>query len=240
MNDRIGQIMAKQKSKALRNQKVAVMIGLAVVAGIAIYVSTIVVTDIPMGEYQLGVHYEEVENPRRIRGDKIEVMEFFSYSCIHCYKLEADLQKWVKKNSDKINFIRSPAFTNESWRILARSYYATETLGITEQRHLAFFHEIQDKRKTFKNLNRLASYFDGKGTSSEEYKTAFNSPAAKQMYAAADQRQRRYKVSSVPTIIVNGKYRVKTTSTVGRSRVMDVVEYLVEQEQLKKKQPAQQ
>jgi thiol:disulfide interchange protein DsbA len=230
--------MAKHKSNVLLYQKVAVGIGLAVIAAVAIYVSTIVVTDIPMGEYQLGVHYEEVENPRRIRGDRIEVMEFFSYACIHCYNLESDLRKWTEKNRDKVQFIRSPAFTNEGWRILAQSYFTTETLGITERHHLGFFHEIQDKRATFNNLDRLANYFDGKGTTSAEYRTAFNSPGTKQMYAVADQRQRRYKVASVPTLIVNGKYRVTTTAKVGRSRLLDVVDFLIEKELAGKEQSA--
>ena len=230
--------MAKQKSNVLHYQKAALGIGLAMIAGVAIYVSTIVVSDIPMGEYQLGVHYEEVENPRRIRGDRIEVMEFFSYACVHCYNLESDLGKWKKKNSDKVHFVRSPAFTNEGWRILAQSYFTTETLGITDRNHLGFFHAIQDKRTVFNNLDRLANYFDGKGTTSEEYRTAFNSAGTKQMYAVADRRQRRYKVASVPTLIVNGKYRVTTTATVGRSRLLDVVDYLIEQELAGKEQPA--
>jgi len=231
--------MAKKQSRALQFQKAAVVIGGIAVVAIAIYVSTIVITDIPMGEYQLDVHYEKVENPRRLRGDKVEVMEFFSYACIHCYNLEPDLQKWVEQNADKVDFIRSPAFTNESWRILAQSYFTTVILGITEQVHLGFFHDVQSKQNTLNNLARLASYFDGKGTTSEEYKTAFNSSQAKQLYAAADRRQRRFKVSSVPTLIVNGRYRVKTTSTVGRSRLLGVIDYLVEQELLKKTQPTQ-
>ncbi|HJN49733.1 MAG: thiol:disulfide interchange protein DsbA/DsbL [Pseudomonadales bacterium] len=229
--------MAKKQSKVLLYQKVAVAIGLAVVAVIVIYVSTIVVTDIPMGEYQLGVHYEEVENPRRLRGDKIEVMEFFSYGCIHCYNLDSDLDTWIEKNSDKVNFIRSPAMFNDSWRILAQSYYTTEALGITAQIHPAFFHEIQIRKTSFNSLEKLASYFDGKGTTSAEYKTAYNSPTTKRVHSAADERQRRYRVSSVPTMVVNGKYRVKTNAKIGLSRLLDIVDYLVEQELAKKTKP---
>ncbi len=212
-------------------------IGLVVAASIVIYVTTIVVTDIPMGEYQLGVHYEEVEDPRRIRGDKIEVMEFFSYGCIHCYNLESELQPWVERNSDKVKFVRSPAMFDDAWRVLAQSYYTTENLGITARNHPAFFREIHDKKNPLTNLDRLANYFDGKGTTSAEYRAAFNSPETKRANAAADQRQRRFKVSSVPTMVVNGKYRVKTTANIGRSRLLDVVDYLVEQELAGKAQP---
>lgn len=230
--------MAKKKSRVLLNQKIALSVGLAAVAGVIIYVSTIVVTDIPMGDYQLGVHYEEVENPRRLRAEKIEVMEFFSYGCIHCYNLESELQKWLQKNSDKINYVRSPAMFDDAWHILGQSYYTTEVLAIKAQNHLAFFHEIQIRKNPLTSLDRLASYFDGKGTTSAEYKTAFNSPATKRMVAAADQRQRRFRISSVPTIIVNGKFRVQTSAKVGRSRLLDVVDYLVDREIAGKTKPA--
>lgn len=227
--------MAKKSSKFLLQQKIVIGVIAAVAAGVLIYLSTLVLTDIPLGEYEEGVHYQLLEKPRRMRGDKIEVTEFFSYGCIHCYNLESDLEPWIERNREQINFVRSPAFTNSGWRTFARSYFTTEHLGITEDVHLAFFHEIHDKGRNLNSIQRLADFFDGKGTSKEAYTKAYSSSDVARRLAAADQLQRRYKVANVPTLIVHGKYIVKTTRQVGRSRLLDVVDFLVEKELADKK-----
>jgi len=228
--------MTKRRNKSLQHQKIAIGTGAVVIIGLAIYLSTLVVSDIPMGEYEAGVHYEDLENPRRLRGDKIQVMEVFSYACIHCYGLEPDLANWVEDNQDRIDFVRVPAISNDSWRILARGYYAVESLGLVEDYHLGVFHAFHDKRVSFNSIEKLAKYFDGKGTTAEEFTKTTKSPEVARMLAEADSIQRRYRVASVPTIIVNGKYRVKTTQQVGRSRILDVVDYLVEKERAEKQQ----
>lgn len=230
--------MAKLKNKSLTHQKIAVGIAATVIAAITLYFSTMVVTDIPLGNYEAGVHYQQLENPRRLRGNKIEVMEVFSYACVHCYSLEPDLVEWVEDNQDKTTFLRVPAISNESWRVLARGYYAAEVLGITDATHLGVFHAFHDKKTNLGTPEKMAAHFDGKGTTTEEYLKAFRSAKVTKMVADADAIQRRYRVASVPTIIVNGKYRVTTNQQVGKSRVLDVVDYLVEKELAEKTQVA--
>lgn len=228
--------MTKRRNKSLERQKMAIGAGAVIIIGLAIYLSTLVVSDIPMGTYEAGVHYENLENPRRLRGDKIEVMEVFSYACVHCYGLEPDLATWVEDNQDKATFVRVPAISNDSWRILARGYYATELLGITEDQHLGVFHAFHDKRVNFSSVEKMARYFDGKGTTAEEFTETMKSPEVTRKLAEADSIQRRYRIASVPTIIVNGKYRVKTSQQVGRARILDVVDFLVEKELAEKQQ----
>jgi thiol:disulfide interchange protein DsbA len=232
--------MAKVRNKSLTQQKIAIGAGAAIIAAIALYFSTMVVTDIPLGEYELGVHYQELENPRRLRGDKIQVMEIFSYGCIHCYNLESDLEDWIEDNQEKATLVRVPAISNESWRVLARGFYASKILGIREKTHVGVFHAIHDKRANLGTPEKLAAHFDGKGTTAEEFSEVYKSAEVTKQVAEADRIQRRYRVASVPTLVVNGKYRVTTTQQVGRSRILDVVDYLVEKELAAKSQSVKQ
>ena len=39
-------------------------------------------------------------------GKKVEVVEYFMYSCPHCYALDPLMHDWVKKQGDKIAFRR--------------------------------------------------------------------------------------------------------------------------------------
>ncbi len=82
-------------------QKIAVGAVAVIVIALIGYFSTLVVKDLPiLGNFVEGEHYTLLEKPRRIRGEKIEVMEFFSYGCIHCYNFDPDLTDWVEANSD--------------------------------------------------------------------------------------------------------------------------------------------
>lgn len=222
--------MSKATDKFITKQKIAIGVGALVVIAIAIYLSTLVVSDIPMGNYEAGVHYQIIENPRRLENEKIEVLEIFSYACIHCFDLDPELESWVEENQSKIDFMRLPAIQTEAWRILARAYYAAESLGILKNVHLDLFHAIHNKRLNLTSVEKLASFMDGKATTAEQFTQAYNSLEVTNKVTEADRMERRYRVGSIPTIIVNGKYRVTTSEQVGKSRILDVVEYLVNQE----------
>lgn len=231
--------MVNRAKNFLVQQKIAVGIVIIIIVGVIGYFSTLVVTEAPfLGDFVEGEHYTLLEKPRRVRTDKIEVMEFFSYGCIHCYNFDPELSDWVESNSDKINFIRTPAISNDSWRLLGKNYYTMEKLGIVDKYHMPFFREVHDVKRNFSSPKRLFDYFDGKGTTAEEYAKVFNSPEVSRKMAVADQMGRRLLVSSVPTIIVHGKYVVRITRSVGVSRMLEVMDFLVDKELAEKQATA--
>ena len=175
-----------------------------------------------------GTHYFLLENPRRIRGDKVEIMEFFSYGCVHCYNLDDDLIDWVKKNGDKITFVRTPAIANEQWRVYGRAYYAMETNGLLEVNHSRIFREIHGTKRNIPTAEKFAELLGDENT--EAFLTAFNSLPTTQKIERADQLARRFKIATVPNIVVNGKYLVKASTNVGLSRMLDVIDHLIELE----------
>ena len=230
--------MVNRAKNFLVQQKIAVGTVIVIFVGILGYFSTLVVKEVPLlGGFVEGEHYTLLENPRRVRSDKIEVMEFFSYGCIHCYNFDPELSDWVESKGDEVNFIRTPAISSDLWRLLGRNYYTMEKLGIIEKYHMPFFREIHDVKRNFSSVKRLSDYYDGKGTTGEEYEKVFNSPEVSRKMAVADQMGRRLLVVSVPTIIVHGKYMVNITRNVGVSRMLEVMDYLVDKE-LAEKQAA--
>jgi protein dithiol oxidoreductase (disulfide-forming) len=223
--------MVKKARSFLMQQKIAVGVVVLVVVSLIGYFSTLVISDSPMlGDFVEGEHYTLLEKPRRIRGEKIEIMEFFSYGCIFCYNFDPGLKEWVDANSDRINFVRTPAISSDYWRTLGRNYYTMDKLGLVDDYHQPFFREVHEVKRNFTTLARLADYFDGKGTTADEYMKVFNSPEVSRKIAVADQMARRLKVASVPTIIVHGKYMVRPTRTVGIARMLEVTDFLVGKE----------
>lgn len=222
--------MANKNTRFLLAQKIIVgAIGVLVLVLFGVLYS-MVITEAPLGDFVEGEHYVVIENPRRIRGDKIEIMEFFSYACVHCYNFDPKLNDWVAENKDKIRFVRTPAVGNNYWRILARAYYTMEELGILEDNHAALFRAIHEMNRPLDSAEQLASWFDGKGTTAEAFRSMFDSPLIDRKMEIADQLARRLRIISVPSIFVNGKYTVRITSEVGPSRMLDVMDHLVEKE----------
>ena len=218
-----------RNSSFLMQQKIALGVVIFVIVVAIGYFSTDVLKDTPvLGDFEEGEHYIVLENPRRVRGEKIEVMEFFSYACPHCYNFEPELADWAEDNQARINFVQTPAVSSDYWRLLGRNYYTLESLELLDDQHMAFFREIHDVKRQFTSPDALADYYDGKGVTRADYLDAFNSTEVVNNVSMADRMGRRLLVSSVPSVVVHGKYMVRTTRSVGPSRMLDVLNFLVD------------
>jgi thiol:disulfide interchange protein DsbA len=222
--------MARKESRFLKQQKIGVGIAIVIIAGIILSLATLLITDVPSGEFVEGEHYTLLETPRRIRGDKIEVMEFFSYGCIHCYNLDDDLEDWVEDHQDRITFVRTPVVTNPLWQNYGRAYYAMIELGMLEQNHVRLFRELHDGKKVLSSASSLGELLASGEVTQQSFETAYASFAVNQQIARADVLARRFKIASVPGLVVNGKYLVKSSRTIGLGRMLDVVDYLINKE----------
>ncbi len=221
--------MAKRSKKIVTIQKLFFgLVGLAALAVVG-YALTTIVADAPGGEFIEGKHYQVIEQPRRTRGDKAEIMEFFSYGCIHCYNFDPLLDDWLEARGDGVNLVRNPTVAGESWRLLAQTYYTMLDLNLLTEMHKRFFIEIHQLGNNFRSAEEIADWFDGKGTTRAEFLTAFNSVNIQRRLANADNLNRQLKIVTIPSLVVNGKYLVSVNREVGPKRMLEVVDYLIKQ-----------
>lgn len=222
--------MVNRRAKFVQKQKI--LVGVIAVVAIAIvgYFSTLVVSETSTDEFVEGEHYLLVDNPRRIRGDKIEVMEFFSYGCIHCYNFDDEIHSWAADHQDTVDFKQTPAVANEVWRNYGKAYYTMETLGILEQGHTLMFKQIHDARRNLQTDREIASVLALGDVTEAQFVSTFNSSDVAQSLSRADQSARRYKVATVPSMVVQGKYHIRVTGSIGFSRMLDVADFLIAKE----------
>ena len=220
--------MAKKQSKFLKQQKIFAGVIAVVFLGVIGYASTLVFKDTPLGAFVEGEHYFIVDQPRRIRGDKIEVMEFFSYACAACYRFEPLINGWVADNQDAVKFVRSPLPANETWRRVTQHYYTMEKLGALEETHEKFFHAIHERKLNIGSPTRLAEWASDNDITG--YEDAFGSADVKRKVTQADQLGKRMQVASVPTLLVQGKYLIRLNNSIGQARMLDVLDHLLELE----------
>lgn len=156
----------------------------------------------------------ETLSPPQPTGDaaKIEVMEFFWYGCPHCLHFEPYLNDWLKTKPEDVVFIRQPAVFNARWGAHAKAYFTAEALGGVDKVHADFYDAIQNKKEALESEDDLAKFFAAHGVADEAFRKAYHSFGVDRKMRQAEGMSARYGVTSTPTLIVNGKYRLKGAS----------------------------
>ena len=148
--------------------------------------------------------------------------------------IEPSLSYWVDSKTDYINFVQVPAIANDYWRVLGRAYFTLEHMNILEKQHMAMFRAIHKSKRDLSNAEALFDFVEEIGVDRDKFASVYQSPETSNAMNQADQIARRLKVASVPTIVIQGKYLVRTTRSVGQSRMLEVMDYLIAREQLSK------
>ncbi|HBO14448.1 MAG TPA: disulfide bond formation protein DsbA [Halieaceae bacterium] len=186
-------------------------------------------------EYVEGEHYDVISPAIASRHpDKIEVTEFFSYSCGHCYNFEPVISKWKESQPDDVVVVPSPVIWNKPMELLAKAYYAAEVLDVTELMHLALFQAIHVDRQRLSSAADIAKVFEDGGVPEEEFLKAFNSFGVSSMARQADARARAARISGTPEVMVAGKYRVTTRKAGSQAGMLEIAEFLIEKERAAK------
>lgn len=178
--------------------------------------------------YQEGTHYFKVEpaQPTATPG-KVEVVEVFSYACIHCAHFQPHVDTWKKNLPKEASFSYMPAIFNPSWEMLARGFYAAEVLGFIDKSHAPTFDAIFTERKPMGSMDQIAEFLAAYGKPADEIKKTMNSFAVEMKVNRSKKMVVGYQVDGTPTVVVAGKWRVTGQSAGGHENVFKVVNYLV-------------
>ncbi|MEJ2256375.1 MAG: thiol:disulfide interchange protein DsbA/DsbL [Woeseiaceae bacterium] len=187
-------------------------------------------------KFKEGQHYERLVPTQPLVGsaDKLEVAEVFQYTCPHCFTLDPTLTQWAEELDPDVRFVRIPAVFNRVAQVHAQMFYTAELLasnGTLEdfgQFHTAAFNEIHRRGNRLVSVDAIERLFARFGVSAEDFSKTWNSfPVNQKMRVGAD-LARRYNVASVPTIVVNGKYRVSN-----QANLTEIIDELLVREGLR-------
>ena len=149
--------------------------------------------------------------PNSNRAKKPQVIEFFSYMCPHCYRMEDTVKRWIKQKPADIEFVKIPvAFQgNALYAIAARAHYIAEELGVLEEFGPAMFSRIHVDRRPPRNDRDLAKLFAELGVSDADFqKAAVNNFNVESKLRRATFLMNQYRVSGVPYFLINYKYEM--------------------------------
>lgn len=181
-------------------------------------------------DYQLGQHYAEAgkQMPRNENSQKVQVVELFSYSCPHCFRLDAQVMEWKKALPDNVEFQLVPAIFRDSWLQLARVFYAAEQTGDLEMLHPKLFNAIHVEKRRLTTEDELLDFVEEQGVDRQAFAKQMNSFAVQTKVKKALVMSQTSGITGVPAMVVDGKYRTDAPQAGSLEEMLDVVDHLVE------------
>ncbi|MGE5468077.1 MAG: thiol:disulfide interchange protein DsbA/DsbL [Ignavibacteria bacterium] len=175
-----------------------------------------------------GRDYTVLSAPQPTEPGKIEVVEFFSYMCPHCAHFEPVLGPWVKKLPKDVSFQRIPVVFRPQWEAPARLYYALDAMNEVGRLHGAAFEAIHVEGSNLSTDSAVAEWAAKKGLDARKFGDVYGSFALQSKVMRAKQATAAYGISSVPTIVVGGKYRAPTETFTGTHEdLLKIVDALI-------------
>ncbi|MGI2067368.1 thiol:disulfide interchange protein DsbA/DsbL [Shewanella sp. MF08487] len=178
-------------------------------------------------DYQEGVHYTVINDGPATA--KPEITEFFSFYCPHCYnfaktvvpKIIADKPDGVAFNQAHVDFIGKDMGVE-----MSRAFAVAHQLNVDDKIDNALFSAIHDKKQNFTNRDDIRALFIANGVDGKTFDAAAESFMVKAQMAKMKRDTENAKLTGVPALVVNGKYRVETGSIKSYDELLDIAFFL--------------
>jgi protein dithiol oxidoreductase (disulfide-forming) len=158
---------------------------------------------------------------------KVEVVEFFSYGCPHCYSFEPLLEPWVKKLPADVAFRRVPAAFNATWEGLAKIFYALEATDQLEAMHKRVFAAIHVQRQRLDKEADIAAFVKSAGGDDAKFLDAYKSFGVATKLRQGKQLAEAYKIDGVPTLGIHGRFFTSGSLAGTHERALAVADQLI-------------
>ena len=178
-------------------------------------------------EYRLGVDYRLVDNPLPVKRDGIvEVSETFWYGCNACYQFDPVINSWASRQESDVRLTKMPVTWGGIHQLHASLYYTIEALKLDPSTHAAVFVTIHKEGNFLQNPKAIEDFLKKFGVAPEVSKQYMNSFSVTLMVNRSIEHARQLKVSSVPMMIVDGKYIIEPKGSY--ENILKVVDHVVE------------
>ncbi len=160
---------------------------------------------------------------------KIEVVEFFWYSCPHCNAFEPLLESWLERLPKNVHFRRAPVMFRPSFEPQQRLYFVLEAMGKLPELHKKVFNAIHNERQTLDTAEQIAAWIAKQGVDKAKFMELYNSFPVVTEVRRSTQLQEQYKVDGVPSLGVAGRYFTSGSLATSMARALQVVDHLLAQ-----------
>jgi thiol:disulfide interchange protein DsbA len=158
---------------------------------------------------------------------KVDVLEFFSYACSACNAFEPVLEQWLARLPSDVAFGRVPVPFLANHENLQRTFFALQSLGALGKVHPKLFEAIHLQKLRLQKPDEIAKIVAKAGEDPVKFLSVFNAFSMGASLGRAKAATSEYRVTSVPTLVVAGRYSTSPSMAGGPREALAVVEYLL-------------
>jgi len=179
--------------------------------------------------YQEGIEYVSLDKrvPTEAGKGKIEVIEFFWYSCPHCNAFEPRFASWVKALPKDVEVKRVPVRFRDDFEPQQRMYYVLEALDKVEALHGKLFQAIHVEKQNLGSAEALAQWADKNGIPKAKFVELYNAFGVVTKAKRAHQLQEAFKVQGVPALGIGGRFYTDGSLSGSMERALQITDYLI-------------
>lgn len=182
-------------------------------------------------QFKAGDQYQKIDPPVATnQASGIRVTEIFWYHCPHCFHFDPELSHWVSKQDNDVSFRRVPATFGKLWTLDGKIYYTEKALGVLDKMHTKVFNAIHEKHLHLTSETDYVQFFKKQGIAAGKFKSAFDSFGVHSRVERAGEYVRNLGVTSVPTLVVNGRYLITPRGAGSLDKMLRVADYLIARE----------
>lgn len=136
---------------------------------------------------------------------KIEVLEFFAYTCPHCAAMEPMVEDWAKTKPDDVVLKQVPIAFNASMKPLQQLYYTLLALDRPDL-HAKVFTAIHGEHKRLIDKKAMGEWAASQGVDRAKFDAVFDSFSVQTQVQRANQLAETYRIDGTPSLAVGGKF----------------------------------
>ncbi|MCL1126737.1 thiol:disulfide interchange protein DsbA/DsbL [Shewanella surugensis] len=177
-------------------------------------------------EYKEGTHYTVI---RDTASTTPEITSFFSFYCQHCYQFAlSEIPKMKAELPEGVSFkqVQVAAVGGKMGEDMSRAFAIAQLLNVEDVIEPALFSAVHQEGVRFTHLDDIKRIFVTNGVDSADFDAAAASFMVSSKVAQMDRAVSEANIVGVPTLIVNGKYRVETGAIKSYDEMRQIAYYL--------------
>ena len=181
--------------------------------------------------FRSGKDYITLERPvaTEAGSGKIEVLEFFWYSCPHCNQFEPTFEQWVKNAPKDVVVRRVPVAFRDDFVPQQRLYYTLEAMNLVEKMHIRVFTAIHGEKLMLNSDASVLAWAEKQGIDKAKFAETYKSFGVATKAKRAVQLQNDFKIEGVPSLGVAGRFYIDGTLAGSMPRALQVADALIAQ-----------
>jgi thiol:disulfide interchange protein DsbA len=160
---------------------------------------------------------------------KVEVIEFFWYSCSHCNAFEPSFAQWVKNAPKDVVVRRIPVAFRDDFAPQQRLFFTIEAMNLLESLHPKVFAAIHIDKLSLNSDASVLAWAEKQGVDKLKFAEIYRSFGVATKVKRAVQLQNDFKVEGVPSLGVAGRFYVDGALAGNMDRALKVTESLIAQ-----------